>query len=160
MRRLILVLLIAFTVISHLGTGGGELKYPAWKDTAEAFGDGTYQVLHQSRSNKDCKLLTNCKYNVCLVNDIEKYEKIENYVYFKGKNHRRWVYCKLNIENNLLLYYIEDDSGEELICDLDGTYHGQWIISHIDEMTSDGQIKIINSFDEFSQEDAEIFNRL
>ena len=160
MRRLILVLLIAFTVISHLGTGGGELKYPAWKDTAEAFGDGTYQVLRITGYKEDLETLTNCKYNECLATKIEKYEKIENYVYFKGKNHCQRIFCKLNIENNLLLYYIEDDSGEELICDLDGTYHGQWIISHIDEMTSDGQIKIINSFDEFSQEDAEIFNRL
>ena len=34
------------------------------------------------------------------------------------------------------------------------------MISHLDEMISDGHMEIIKSLDEFSNEDMEIFNRL
>jgi len=57
------------------------------------------------------------------------------------------VYCKLDVENNMLLYFAEEN--EENLT-----------ISHLDEMISDGQMKIVKSLDEFSNEDMKIFNKI
>ena len=55
--------------------------------------------------------------------------------------------CKLDAENNILWYFAEEN-GEDLM------------ISHLDEMISDGQMKIVKSLDEFSDEDIKIFNKI
>ncbi len=57
------------------------------------------------------------------------------------------MYCKLDVENNMLLYFAEEN--EENLT-----------ISHLDEMISDGQMKIVKSLDEFSNEDMKIFNKI
>ena len=75
------------------------------------------------------------------------YEKTEKFVYFKGKYYSKNVYCKLDVENNMLLYFAEENE-ENLM------------ISHLDEMISDGQMKIVKSLDEFSDEDIKIFNKI
>ena len=68
-------------------------------------------------------------------------------MYFKGKYYSKNVYCKLDVENNILWYFAEENE-EDLM------------ISHLDEMISDGHMEIIKSLEEFSNEDMEIFNRL
>lgn len=147
MKKIIIISVILIIVLSRFGACGNGLKYDQWKDTIEAFGDGTYQLLHQSFNGKNEKILTNCKYSECVATEIEGYEKSKNFVYFKGKYYSKNVYCKLDVENNILWYFAEENE-EDLM------------ISHLDEMISDGHMEIIKSLDEFSNEDMEIFNRL
>ena len=147
MKKIIFISVILIIVLSRLGACGNGLKYDQWKDTIEAFGDGTYQLLHQNFKGKNEKILTNCKYNECVATEIEGYEKTEKFVYFKGKYYSKNVYCKLDAENNILWYFAEEN-GDDLM------------ISHLDEMISDGQMKIVKSLDEFSDEDIKIFNKI
>lgn len=147
MKKIIIISVILIIVLSRFGACGNGLKYDQWKDTIEAFGDGTYQLLHQNFNGKNEKILTNCKYSECVATEIEGYEKSKNFVYFKGKYYSKNVYCKLDVENNILWYFVEENE-EDLM------------ISHLDEMISDGHMEIIKSLDEFSNEDMEIFNRL
>lgn len=147
MKKIIIISVILIIVLSRFGACGNGLKYDQWKDTIEAFGDGTYQLLHQNFNGKNEKILTNCKYSECVATEIEGYEKSKNFVYFKGKYYSKNVYCKLDVENNILWYFAEENE-EDLM------------ISHLDEMISDRHMEIIKSLDEFSNEDMEIFNRL
>ena len=57
------------------------------------------------------------------------------------------VFCKLNIKKNLLLYYSEG-SGDD------------FFMASLDDMLSDGQIKLYSSPDKFSEEDREEFEKL
>ena len=70
--------MILIIVLSRFGACGNGLKYDQWKDTIEAFGDGTYQLLHQNFNGKNEKILTNCKYSECVATEIEGYEKGKN----------------------------------------------------------------------------------
>ena len=74
-------------------------------------------------------------------------QKWEAMFFFVGSFHRQKVFCKLNVETNLLLYYAEEN-GDEYIA-----------IEFVSEI-EDKQIKLLSSFDDFSKEDKEIFNNL
>lgn len=57
------------------------------------------------------------------------------------------VFCKLNIKKNLLLYYSEGSGAD-------------FFMASLDNMLSDGQIKLYSSLDKFSEEDREEFEKL
>lgn len=115
-----------------------------WKDSVASYGDGTYQIMHQSIDNKSVEILTNCKHNQCVMTEIEKDIEENEYVYFIGNYYNKKVFCKLNITNNMLSYFAEDN-GENLI------------MVYMNDMIEDKQIEIYKSFDDFSQEDRTIF---
>ena len=144
MKKLVVLLVI---VSMFLGACGDGLDYSRGKDSKAAFGNGNYQILHGYRNNEEINTLYNCKHKQEVVTNIDNYVKSENYVFFAGHFHRQKVYCKLNVETNLLLYYAEEN-GDEYIA-----------IEFVSEI-EDNQIKLLSSFDDFSKEDKEIFNSL
>ena len=145
MMKKVWILLII--VILSLTACNKNIKYDEWKDSIASYGDGTYQIIHQSIDNKTNEILTNCKHNQCVMTEIEKYTEENEYVYFTGKYYNKRVFCKLNISNNMLSYFAEDN-GEELI------------MVYMNNMHEDKQIEIYKSLDDFSEEDRSIFDSM
>ena len=79
--------------------------------------------------------------------EIEKHIEENEYVYFIGNYYNKKVFCKLNITNNMLSYFAENN-GENLI------------MVYMDDMLEDKQIEIYKSVDDFSQEDRAIFENI
>ena len=134
------------TLLMCVSACNGDLKYEEGKDTVCAYGNGTYQVLHHNDSEQEIKLLMDCKHNQCVLTQIDSYKNIENVAYFIGKYYTQRVWCKLSIDNNCLYYYVENGVDDE------------FIMVYLADMQNDNQIVILSSFDEFSEEDREIFN--
>lgn len=126
----------------------GNLKYEEGKDTICSYGNGTYQVLHHDDGKQKLKLLMNCKYNQCVLTQIDAYKNVENDAYFVGKYYTQKVWCKLTADNNCLYYYVESDTDNELI------------MIYLNDMQNDNQIVILSSFDEFSKEDRRMFDSM
>ena len=122
-------------------------QYDEWKDTIASYGDGTYQIIHQTIDNKTVEILTNCKHNQCVMTDINKYIQENDCVYFVGSYYSKKVFCKLNTTNNMLSYFAEEND-EELI------------MVYLNNMLDDKQIEIYKSFDDFSNEDKDIFEKI
>lgn len=145
MLKKIFVLYIAALIVFVSACNSG-LKYEEGKDTVYAYGDGTYQVLHNNAGNQKLKQLMNCKHNQCVLTQIETYKNMDNAAYFIGKYYTQKVLCKLSVDNNCLYYYVENGTDDE------------FIMVYLTDMQYDNQIVILSSFDEFSDEEREIFN--
>ena len=124
-----------------------DYKYDIWKDTVCAYGDGTYQILHQSIDGDDGEELQNCKYNQCVLTEIDSYEETDDCVYFIGKYYSQDIWCKLYVDDNLLIYYVKDNGDE-------------FIMTYLSEMQEDNQIKILSKYEEFSEDDMGFFETL
>ena len=116
------------------------LKYDEGKDSILSFGDGTYQIIHQQYNSENLKLLTNCKHNQCVLTQIDYYTTEEDFAYFVGNYYSKNVYCKLNILTNELLYFADENDEE-------------FVMVYLNDMLSDGQIKLLSSFDDYSETD-------
>ena len=124
----------------------GDLKYGEGKDTVQAYGDGTYQILHHKDGDREVKQLMDCKHEQCVMTQIDAYTSIENSTYFVGKYYTKQVWCKLSVENNCLYYYVEN-----------GADDAEFVMVYLADMKKDNQIVILSSFDEFSEEDQKVF---
>ncbi len=144
MKKLVVLLVI---VSMFLGACGDGLEYGAWKDTKAAFGNGNYQILHGYRNDEEINTLYNCKHNQEVVTNVDNYVEKENYIFFVGHFRKQKVFCKLNVETNLLSYYVEENGDE-------------FFMAGIEKLIEDKQIELLSSFDDFSEEDKEIFNQL
>lgn len=144
MKKVLFLLLIIFLFLSACGN---ELEYDIWKDTMEAFGNGLYQIMHGYDGDEAIESLHNCKHNQCVITKINNYTEKGNYVYFVGHYHTQRVFCKLNIETNLLSYYVEENGNE-------------FIMVYVEKLLEDKQIELLSSFDDFSKEDKEEFEYL
>ena len=144
MKKLVVLLVI---VSMFLGACGDGLEYETWKDTKAAFGNGNYQILHGCRNNEEINTLYNCKHDREVVSNVENYVEKGNYIFFVGHFRKQKVFCKLNVETNLLSYYPEENSDE-------------FFMAGIEELIEDKQIELLSSFDDFSEEDRLEFERL
>ena len=144
MKRVWIMLIILILLLTSCNDG---MKYDVGKDSIASYGDGTYQIIHQTIDNKTVEVLTNCKHNQCVMTEIEKYTEKAEYVYFMGSYHNKEVLCRLNIVNNMLSYFAEDN-GEELI------------MVYINNLIEDKQIEIYNSLNNFSEEDILVFEEM
>ncbi len=144
MKKLVVLLVI---VSMFLGACGDGLEYGAWKDTMEAFGNGNYQILHGYEGDEPIGNLHNCKHNQEVMTRVDNYVEKDNYVYFVGHFRKQKVFCKLNIETNLLSYYPEENGDE-------------FFMAGIEKLIEDHQIELLSSFEDFSEEDRLEFERL
>ncbi len=144
MKKLLFLLAIML-ILFHFCDDG--LKYEQWKDTVEAFGDGNYQVIHQTWDNEAVEMLANCKHNQCVMTKIYSFTEKGNYVYFVGHYYTQRVFCKLNIQNNLLSYYAEENGDE-------------FVMVEIEVLLEDRQIELLSSYNDFSEKDREEFEYL
>lgn len=142
-----ILLLTACVSILLLTACDKKIEYDEWKDTIVSYGDGTYQLIHQRVDNQSVEVLTNCKHNQCVMTDVKKHIKENDYAYFVGYYYNQKVFCKLNITDNMLFYFAEDND-EELI------------MVYINGMLADKQIEIYKSLDDFSQEDRSVFDSM
>lgn len=137
------IMLIA--VILLVTACSNDIKYEEGKDTVKSYGDGTYQIIHQAINDNSVEVLTNCKYNQCVITDIKKYKEDGDFVYFVGNYYNNGVVCKLNTTDNMLSYFVEENN-EELI------------MVYFDNMLGDNQIELYDSFDDFTSQDKKIFS--
>lgn len=142
------ILFILFALILCLSGCKNNLIYEQGKDTVNAYGDGTYQILHQRIDAQEYKILSNCKYNQCVLTEIDSYKSVGDDAYFIGKYYTSRVWCRLSISENLLLYYIEDNEKED------------FTMIYLNDMQADNQIKLLSSYEEFSENDRRIFEEL
>ncbi len=141
----IIVMLVAFVIFA--ASCSHASKHEEWKDTVLSFGDGTYQVLHQSVDGDAKRVLTNTVYNQCVLTEVKNYVQNNEFIYFTGNYYSKKVYCKLNTETNLLLYFAEDNEEE-------------FIMVYLEKMQTNDQIKILSSYDEYSEFDKSIFDKI
>ena len=143
---------IIICLLIFLSACGNHLN-PDWypngvgKDTVLSFGDGTYQVLHQNVDGDAKRVLTNTVYNQCVLTEVKNYVQNNEFIYFTGNYYSKKVYCKLNTETNLLLYFAEDNEEE-------------FIMVYLEKMQTNNQIKILSSYDEYSEFDKSIFDKI
>ena len=147
MKKMLVLLVVISVLISACGGGGSSLEYGMWKDTEAAFGNGNYQILHGYRDDTEISILYNCKHKREVVSNVESYVEKDNYVFFVGNYRKKKVLCKLNVETNLLSYYAEEISSEHFNI-------------YFDTVIEDKQFELLSSFDDFSEEDKEIFKQL
>ena len=148
MKKMLVLLVVISVLISACGSGSrSSLEYGIWKDTKAAFGNGNYQILHGYRDDAEINTLYNCKHNQEVVTNVEKYVEKENYVFFVGDFRKQKVFCKLNVETNLLSYYVEENSDE-------------FFMVFLEEMIEDKQFELLSSYGDFSEEDKAEFKRL
>ena len=136
------------TLIMFVSACNSGLKYEEGKDTVCTYGNGTYQVLHHNDGNQELQQLMDCKHNQCVLTQIEAYKNMDNVAYFIGRYYTKKVWCKLSVNSNCLYYYIENGDDDK------------FIMVYLADMQSDNQIVILSSFDEFSEEEQEIFNSI
>ncbi len=146
MKKILVLLAIISLLLCTCGRGR-DLEYEIWKDTMEAFGNGNYQILHGYEGDEPIGNLHNCKHNQEVMTKVDYYLEKDNYVYFVGYYYKQRVFCRLNVETNLLSYYAEENGDE-------------FFIAGIEKLIEDNQIELLLSFDEFSEEDKQIFNDL
>ena len=130
-----------------LGACGDGLDYSQGKDTMAAFGNGNYQILHGYEGDEPIGNLHNCKHNQEVMTKVDYYLEKDSYVYFVGYYYKQRVFCCLNVETNLLSYYVEEN-GEE------------FFMAGIKKLIEDKQIELLSSCEEFSEEDRLEFERL
>ena len=147
MKKTLVLLVVISVLISACGGNESSLEYGIWKDTQAAFGNGNYQILHGHRDDAEISILYNCKHKREVVSNVESYVEKDNYVFFVGNYRKKKVLCKLNVETNLLSYYAEEISSEHFNI-------------YFDTVIEDKQFELLSSFDDFSEEDKEIFKRL
>ena len=146
MKKILVLLAIVSLLLCTCGRGR-DLEYGIWKDTMEAFGNGNYQILHGYEGDEPIGNLHNCKHNQEVMTKVDYYLEKDNYVYFVGYYYKQRVFCRLNVETNLLSYYVEENGDE-------------FFMAGIEKLIEDNQIELLLSFDEFSEEDKQIFNDL
>lgn len=144
MKKLVVLLVI---VSMFLGACGDGLDYSRGKDSKAAFGNGNYQIMHGHRNGEDINILYNCKHKQEVMSNVDNYVEKENYIFFVGHFRKQKVFCKLNVETNLLSYYVEENGDE-------------FFMAGIEKLIEDKQIELLSSFDDFSDEDRAEFESL
>ena len=144
MKKLVILLAVISMLLVACGDG---LDYSQGKDSKAAFGNGNYQIMRGYDGDEAIYSLHNCKHNQEVMSNVENYVEKENYVFFVGRFHRQKVFCKLNIETNLLSYYAEENGDK-------------YIDIEFDSEIEDKQIELLSSLDDFSEEDRLEFERL
>ena len=146
MKKLLVLLAIISLLLSACGSDR-DLEYDIWKDTMEAFGNGNYQILHGYEGDEPIGNLYNCKHNQEVMTKVDYYLEKDNYVYFVGYYYKHRVFCRLNVETNLLTYYAEENGDE-------------FFMAGIEKLIEDKQIELLSSFDDFSEADKAEFKHL
>lgn len=105
-KRIVYFLLAVLLIFLLFCSCFSQYRYPMGKDTAEAYGDGEYQV----GTHEGNELLSNVKYNITVMRSIICREEIGQSVYFIGTdmyhpNYGTRIYGVLSLEENVLELY-------------------------------------------------------
>lgn len=155
---------IAFFMVLLASCGLGEKdKYPSGKDTIEAYGDGTFQLLRADPAmDESYKTLSFEKYNSVVIEHVDAVKKADGKIYFVGHDDsRHWtdqgtidvhftIYAVLVLKNNTMQYCaISNNPAAKAI-----------YISGKDEMIASGDLTILEGLSEFSNEDQNVFKNM
>lgn len=146
MKKMCILMLTLFMILSITACGNNFAVYDSGKDTIETFGDGTYQLLHQVKNKVNVKNLTNCKYNQCVMTEVNQWQEFDDYIYFVGHYYEYETYCILDTNNNQLKYYIDLPKGEEI----------NMVYSY--DMQQNNELIFLSEFEDFSQSEKDNFN--
>lgn len=138
-------------LISNISNNFGyRNEYETWIDTKNTFGNGEYQQYLNNNGGLD---LFNMKYNCPIINSVINYIEKEDKVFFVGyiydkDNNSLKVLAILYLKDNLLKFYTVDHKFEE------------YMILYSPQMITDNKLIIVESFEDFSSEEQDIFNSL
>lgn len=165
MKKAILVILVLLIVYVLLANAmRSEILYPAGKDTVESFGDGIYQILSgQTAEGLRKETLYNCKYDVVIIPQVERFQITNGKVYVIGKSNGHYIYDGNDIECTYKHYsVIEIETNRLTLCmvpeNSSGLDAGLDVYSRLlDGMIQNGDAQMLGQLTDFPKEDQSFF---
>lgn len=160
----ILALFIVYLLLSN--TTQTEILYPAGKDTAKSFGDGTYQIFtSQTTGGLRKETLYNCKYHLTIIPQVEYFQIANGKVYVIGKSTRYYLDNGADIECSYEHYaVIETETNMLTLCLIPVNSSGEASIDVyiriLDEMIQNGDVQLLCQLTDFSEDDRSVFEGL
>ena len=144
MKKIFIIISLLF--IATISACGNNVDI--WKDTHKVYGDGTYQIFNQKRDGVDIKGISNSKYHQCIIDEILSMKDIDGILYVNGKFTEHTVYAIINTVNNTVKYYAELQEDDVLG------------MTNINDLISSGTFELLQSYNDFSDEEKAILNSL
>lgn len=150
-RTLLMILIVLILILSYWLYQGSQVKYPAGKDTALSFGDGTYQLLTGSRDS-----IYNVSYNVRLIDQVDDLLVRNGKVYVIGSVSAQTgeeligLYAIITMETNQIqLCFVPQDNAPKP----NNLYR-------LDEMIERKDALLLNDFTDFTEEERLVFQEM
>ncbi len=143
----VLLLTLVITFLLLLSTLCSNVDYGG-KDTHKVYGDGVYVILTHSTNDGIIRGINNRKYNEFIVDEIFAMEETDEMVYVYGTFTKHPIYAAVNIVNNKVKLYAEVEEGDTLC------------MTQLYNMIKAGDAIYLDTYEEFSDNEREIFERL
>lgn len=127
-------------------------KYPSWKDTHERYCYARYQII----GGKDTYSLHDEKYNVCLVPRVIDYKETDEKVYIYGQD----PLSEDSAIEHFDIYLVIDKEKEQSTVWLYTKRQAELRIKKGKKMRADGDLIILEAYEDFSKEDRAEFETL
>ena len=158
-RSFALFLVLILSCLLFVSCKETAVKYPAWKDTVELFGDGTYQIVRGNFEGKEQKSLSFSPAGVGLIPEVKSYCEQNGRVYLTGVDEGYYisgkkvswkfeVYAVIDLSNNHIQICAVPEIASEYEFDIDST------------AMDTGLITTLGSFSDFSTSDRTILETL
>lgn len=141
-KMLIIISILVVCVVSFLFSlylNGKNIKHESGKDTIKVYGDGTFQIIGDKGA---LPILVDLERRTTLEDGIKKYKLLEDDLYVYGERGYTIVNIKSEVIRQCVIYTLND----------------RWEKNHRPKY-GEKYIKL-NSFEDFSQEEKEIFNSM
>lgn len=144
MRKIGIILIFILLLVSGCNSSG----YDTWKDTHNVYGDGTYVSYHSTYDGRSVYGINNTICNQSVVEEIlsEKTNNDKTYIY--GMFYPYKVYMIINNVENTAKYYVDIKENEVLG------------MTNINELIASGTFEFLQSYDDFSDAEKEMFDSL
>lgn len=145
---ILLILLTSCDLSNDYISVGLEQKYDIGKDTIKAFGDASFQLFENS-SNNDILFLRKYPSQSTIEIDVKKYKVVDTTLYVYG----RTGYSVIDLKTDEVIQYqiFEEYTEDEIMY-----YKNSQEISFVEN----GYIKVIDSYEDFSEEERAVFEEL
>ncbi len=143
---LYIIVLLTFTFI--FVSCNDNRNYTGWKDTHEIYGDGTYSSFAYSLNNQIAYGLSNNIYHEPMIDQILSEKEVDGKLYVYGNHLSFTAYIIIDLKNGTAIYYPTNNENESLM------------IFSINRMIADGDLKVLSTYNDFSEQDRAIFQKM
>lgn len=138
------IFLMVIICLLYFRYEGSKVKYAPGKDTKESYGDGTFQLLGNTKSNQT--VLSNEEYRCILLDNVQAIKEKNGKLYVIGEYRQCALYLVVKLKDNTMQFCTVPESEKHFY--------------HLDEMLESGDAVFYASFDEFSKKDREVFAKM
>lgn len=128
-------------------------KYDIGRDTHEAYCSAKYQIL---RGPDDDFCLYDEKYRECIVQDVIDYKETKEKVYIYGQDPCSSISSRTHYD----IYLFIDKEKEQITIWLYSKRQAEMLMPKGKKMRSERDLIILDSYEEFSEEDRKVFDTL